>query len=89
MLLASGNYPVFGSQTQGVNMLTEKSIGDDLGRVLVVRYASRRDFVNLVTNPAYAPIEPYKLMAVAGRADPDFGRHGAPRRCGSRSAACF
>ncbi len=73
MLLASGNYPIFGSQTQGANLLTNKSIGDGLGRVLVVRYASRRDFLNLVTNPAYAPIEPYKLMALQVALTPTSG----------------
>ena len=73
MLLASGNYPVFGSQTQDVNILTDKSIGGDLGRVLVVRYGSRRDFVNLITNPAYAPIEPYKLTAVQVALTPTSG----------------
>jgi len=73
MLFASRNYPVFGSQTQGGNILTDKSIGDGLGRVLVVRYGSRRDFLNLVTNPAYAPIEPYKLMALQVALTPTSG----------------
>ena len=73
LLLASGNYPVFGSETQGQNVLTDKTIGDGLGRILVVRYASRRDFITLITNPAYAPIEPYKLMALQVALTPTSG----------------
>jgi hypothetical protein len=63
MLLRSGNYPIFGSDTQGATLLRDKVAGD-LGRVLVVRYSSRRDFPNLLTDPACAPFEPYKLMAL-------------------------
>jgi hypothetical protein len=63
ILLRSGNYPIFGSETQGATLLREQVAGD-LNRVLVVRYASRRDFLNLLTDPAYAPFAPYKLMAL-------------------------
>ncbi len=73
MLFAAGDYPIFGSQTQGENILTDKTIGDGLGRVLVVRYSSRRDFLKLVTDPAYATIEPYKLMALQVALTPTSG----------------
>ncbi len=63
MLLRAGNYPIFGSETQGPTLLRDEVTGD-LNRVLVVRYASRRDFLNLLTDPAYAPFEPYKLLAL-------------------------
>jgi hypothetical protein len=33
-------------------------------RVLVVRYPSRRAFLELLADPDYAPIEPYKFMAL-------------------------
>jgi hypothetical protein len=32
--------------------------------LLVIRYPSRRAFLDLVTDPAYAPAAPYKLMAL-------------------------
>lgn len=63
MLLRSGNYPIFGSETQGATLLQDNVAGD-LSRVLVVRYSSRRDFLNLLVDPAYAPFEPYKLLAL-------------------------
>jgi hypothetical protein len=37
---------------------------DDWSRALVVRYPSRRDFLNLMADPAYGPLEPYKTMAL-------------------------
>lgn len=37
---------------------------DHWGRVLVMRYPSRRAFLDLVTDPNYAPIAHYKLAAV-------------------------
>jgi hypothetical protein len=72
MLLRSGNYPVFGSETQGATLLQDKIAGD-LSRILVVRYSSRRDFLNLLTDPAYAPFEPYKLMALQVALTPTSG----------------
>jgi len=72
MLLRSGNYPIFGSETQGATLLQDKIAGD-LSRILVVRYSSRRDFLNLLTDPAYAPFEPYKLMALQVALTPTSG----------------
>ena len=72
MLLRSGNYPIFGSDTQGATLLRDKIAGD-LSRILVVRYSSRRDFLNLLTDPAYAPFEPYKLMALQVALTPTSG----------------
>jgi hypothetical protein len=72
MLLRSGNYPIFGSETQGATLLRDKVAGD-LSRILVVRYSSRRDFLNLLTDPAYAPFEPYKLMALQVALTPTSG----------------
>jgi hypothetical protein len=72
MLLRSGNYPIFGSDTQGATLLRDKIAGD-LSRVLIVRYSSRRDFLKLLTDPAYAPFEPYKLMALQVALTPTSG----------------
>jgi hypothetical protein len=38
-----------------------------------VRYSSRRDFLKLLTDPAYAPFEPYKLMALQVALTPTSG----------------
>jgi hypothetical protein len=64
MLLKTGGYPVFGGMTQGANVLGFGPGQDGWDRVLVVRYPSRRAFLELLTDPAYAPIEPYKMMAL-------------------------
>lgn len=72
ILLRSGNYPIFGSDTQGATLLQEQIAGD-LSRILVVRYSSRRDFLNLLTDPAYAPFAPYKLMALRVALTPTSG----------------
>jgi hypothetical protein len=34
------------------------------GRVVVCRYPSRRTFLKLASDPSYAPMEPYKFMAL-------------------------
>lgn len=65
LLLKSGGYPIFAGIPQGKCVVgtATKSV-DDLTRVLVVRYTSRRSFLKLLADPAYAPIEPYKMMAL-------------------------
>ena len=34
------------------------------GNMTVVRYPSRRTFLKLISHPTYAPLAPYKLIAV-------------------------
>jgi hypothetical protein len=65
LLLKSGSYPLLGGSTQGRDVLDASSELDDWSRVLVVRYRSRRAFLDLLTDPAYAPVMPYKLMALS------------------------
>lgn len=65
LLLKSGGYPIFTGIPQGKCVVgTATKVVDDLTRVLVVRYTSRRSFLKLLADPAYAPIEPYKMMAL-------------------------
>jgi len=64
LLLARGAYPMYASVVQGKNILGYGSGQGDWSRVLLVRYPSRRAFLELLADPAYAPIEPYKLMAM-------------------------
>jgi hypothetical protein len=56
----------YGSETQGQNLITigKDPALDHWSRVLVIRYPSRRNFLQLVSDPDYAPIEPYKMMAL-------------------------
>lgn len=64
LLLKAGGYPLIAGSTQGSNVLGHAPALDDWSRVLVVRYPSRRAFLDLMTDPAYAPIESYKMMAL-------------------------
>lgn len=64
LLLKVGGYPLYAGETQGKNLMGFGPGQDGWGRVLLVRYPSRRAFLSLVTDPSYGPIEPYKLMGL-------------------------
>lgn len=63
ILLGNGGYPLFSGTVQGPNLVGYDPSVDRWSRVLVVRSRSRRAFLDMMTDPAYGPIEPYKLMA--------------------------
>jgi hypothetical protein len=63
-LLRRAGYPVVGGRPQA-NALTEAPPAlDGWSRVLMVRYPNRRAFLSLLADPAYAPLAPYKIMAL-------------------------
>ena len=67
MILKKGGVGAsYASETQGPNLITigKAPALDNWSRVLVIRYSSRRHFLELVSDPAYVPIEPYKMMAL-------------------------
>jgi hypothetical protein len=56
-------YPMFKGKPQAKNLIDmqpERSWGE----VAIARYPSRRTFLKLLADPAYAPMEPYKFMAL-------------------------
>jgi hypothetical protein len=56
-------YPTFDGVPQAdnlINMQPERT----WGQVTVVRYPNRRTLLQLLSDPAYAPVEPYKFMAM-------------------------
>jgi len=63
LLLKTGSYPLMMGKPQGKSVLGPTTGIDNVDRVLVVRYTSRRAFLALLADPAYGPIEPYKIMA--------------------------
>lgn len=66
LVLNAGSAPVMGN-TQGRNVMSSASDAPELdnwSRVLLVRYPNRRAFLQLIANPAYAPLEPFKAMAL-------------------------
>jgi len=61
--LSHAAYPIFDGDTQAenlINMQPERT----WSKVTVARYPNRRTFLKLVADPAYAPMEPYKFMAM-------------------------
>jgi len=71
LLLRSGGYPLIGGDSMRVgrgerksNLIVHTPELDNWDRVLVVRYPGRRTFFDLVTNPEYLAVMPYKLAAL-------------------------
>ena len=71
--LSHAAYPIFDGVPQAenlINMQPERT----WGQVTVVRYPNRRTLLQLVSDPAYAPAEPYKFMAMELDLVPASGR---------------
>lgn len=64
MLFGVGGYPSYAGAASNANILGKSAELDDWSRVLLVRYPSRRAFLDLLSHPDYAPIAPYKLQAL-------------------------
>ena len=63
-LFRLGGYPLYFGHAQWRNLLGFDEDIDNWGRIGVVRYPSRRAFLELLADPDYAPYMPYKLMAL-------------------------
>jgi len=64
LALKTGALPLFAGEAQGSNVMGFGPGEDGWNRVVLMRYPSRRAFLDLMTDPAYAAIAPYKLMAL-------------------------
>ncbi|MCC6383404.1 MAG: hypothetical protein IT304_12935 [Dehalococcoidia bacterium] len=64
LALKAGAIPLFAGPVRNENVMGFAPPVDQWSRVLVMRYPSRRAFFDLVTDPEYAPIAPYKLAAL-------------------------
>jgi len=71
MLLKSGSYPIFGGNAMRISNSQKKSNLivfdpelDNWDRLLVVRYSGRRAFFDLITDPEYIKVMPYKLASL-------------------------
>jgi hypothetical protein len=61
--LSHASYPTFIGAPQAknlINMQPERTWGN----MTVVRYPNRRTFLKLISHPAYAPLAPYKFIAL-------------------------
>jgi len=61
--LSHAAYPIFAGASQAKNLINIQP-EKDWGRVVVCRYPSRRTFLKLLCDPSYAPMEPYKFIAL-------------------------
>jgi hypothetical protein len=61
--LSHASYPTFIGAPQATNLINMQP-ERTWGNMTVVRYPSRRTFLKLISHPAYAPLAPYKLIAV-------------------------
>lgn len=71
LLFKSGGYPLIGGDSMRIaggqkksNLIVHETELDNWDRVLVVRYPGRRTFFELVTNPEYLKVMPYKLASL-------------------------
>jgi hypothetical protein len=72
MLLKRGGYPLLGGDTTRIrgsdspesNLIVYDPALDNWDRVLVVRYPCRRAFLDLVSDPEYLKVMPYKLASL-------------------------
>jgi len=78
--LRNASYPMVGGAAQGQNLIKTQPEQEDWSTAQMVRYPSRRTFLKLLSDPSYAPLEPYKFMALeidlvpvsGGKVIPDF-----------------
>ncbi len=64
MWFRKASYPTADGPVQGQNLLQIQPGQENWNTAMVVRYPSRRKFLQLLAEPAYARAEAYKLMAV-------------------------
>lgn len=64
LLVEKGGAPLFAGNGQGGNVLPYAGNEDHWSRMLVIRYPDRRAFLELVTDPRYTELMPYKLAAL-------------------------
>ena len=62
--LSHASYPTFIGVSQASGNLINIQPERTWGNMTVVRYPSRRTFLKLISHPTYAPLAPYKFIAV-------------------------
>lgn len=64
VVMRLGAYPLAAGAVRGSSVLPVADEAQAWDRVILVRYPSRRAFLELLTDPAYQPHAPYKFMAM-------------------------
>jgi hypothetical protein len=61
--LSHASYPTFNGPAQATNLINMEP-ERTWDKVTIARYPSRRTFLKLLADPSYAPMEPYKFIAM-------------------------
>jgi hypothetical protein len=61
--LSHASYPTFNGPAQTTNLINMQP-ERTWDKVTIARYPNRRTFLRLLSDPSYAPMEPYKFMAM-------------------------
>lgn len=64
LLARNGGQPLYMGTINSPNVLVQDDELNHWDRLLLIRYPSRRDFLNLLTDPDYALLAPYKMMSL-------------------------
>lgn len=64
LLLERGGYAAYAGTVADANLMSSEPELDHWSRVLLVRYPSRRSFVEMLADPAFQRVAPYKIMAL-------------------------
>jgi len=62
--LKHASYPIVGGKAQGQNLIQTLPDQDPWSTAQMVRYPSRRTFLQLLADPSYAPYVSYKFMSL-------------------------
>ena len=62
--LTNASYPRLGGRAQGPSLVGTHPEDPPWSSAKMVRYPSRRKFLQLLADPSYGPLEPYKLMSM-------------------------
>lgn len=62
--LREGAYPIFIGNAYGRNVMGNDVSEDNWSRVILMRYPSRRAFLELLSDPKYQEFMPYKLLSL-------------------------
>lgn len=64
LLLERGGYAAYAGTIEDANLMSSEAELDHWSRILLVRYPSRRSFMDMLVDPAFQRVVPYKLMAL-------------------------
>lgn len=62
--ISNGAYPIFAGNTRDANVVAGNAAEDSWSRIILMRYPSRRAFLDLLSDPKYQKFLPYKMLSL-------------------------